>query len=244
MKSILLTRSQEDNFNIIRTLENDNNIILSKNSKNNIFIGKFKYICSPLIKYKNLEIDNNIVAGYNNIIITSQFASKILISWFNQQEELKKKFNIWVVGNLSSNLLSNNNFSIVYEAQNINDLIKNIPKEIYRQSIYLSSNEIAKNLPKEITRQIIYEVAYTQELNQIEKIKKGIDYILLYSQNSTKILNKLLSINNLLPYLSNSLVITISKNVADNIRFFPKNVIYCEGGKPEQMLKLLLDNAI
>lgn len=121
MKSILLTRSQEDNFNIIRILEKDNNITLSKNSKNNVFIKNFKYICSPLIKYKNLEISSNVIAGYNNIIITSYFASKILVSWFSEQEKMKKIFNIWVVGNSSAKLLSDNNFSIIYVAQNVDD---------------------------------------------------------------------------------------------------------------------------
>ncbi|MCC8417435.1 MAG: hypothetical protein LN588_02770 [Rickettsia endosymbiont of Bryobia graminum] len=242
MKSILLTRSQEDNFNIIRILEKDNNITLSKNSKNDVFIKSFKYICSPLIKYKNLEINSNVISGYNNIIITSYFASKILVSWFSEQETMKKIFNIWVVGNLSAKLLSDNNFPIVYVAQNVDDLIKKLPKRILTQTIYLSSNEITKNLSKEITRQIIYEVIYARRLNQIEEIKKGLDYVLLYSQNSAKTLNRLLIDNNLLPYLSNTIVITISKNVADNIRFFPKNVIYCVNEKPEQILELLLSH--
>lgn len=243
MKSILLTRSAEDNFNVIQALEQGNSLTSFWDSKNGIVIGKFKYICSPLIKYKNLEINSNVIIGYNNLIITSKFASKILISWFNQKEKLKTRFNIWVVGHSSSNLLTDNNFSVVYAAPNIDDLVKNIPKEIYKQTIYLSSNKITKNLPKAIKRQIIYEAIYANKLDQIEEIKKGLDYILLYSQNSVKILNRLLIDNGLLPYLSNTLVISISKNVADNIRFFPKNVIYCDNGRPDQMLKLLSSNS-
>lgn len=95
------------------------------------------------------------------------------------------------------------------------------------------------DLAAEIRREIIYEVEYASDLHQIDEIQKGINYILLYSHNSTNTLIELFTKNNLLPLLKNSIAITISKKVADNIRFFVKNVVYCDDGRPEQILELL-----
>ncbi len=254
MKSVLLTRSPEDNHNIISNLK-----LLDLT---NCY---FDYICSPLVEYEDLLVNSTILGGYSNVIITSKFAGKIFASWFNDKESLNItsqnkpniqipqsldfipnigiKKNIWLVGDSSKLLLLSKNITIKYIAENIADLIKNLPCEIYAETIYLSSNEITQDLPKEINRYIIYQVKYATELYQIEKIKKGIDYILIYSQNSAKALIKLLIKYNLLELLANSLVITISKKVADIIRFFSKNVVYCDNGKPSQMLELLIYNA-
>ncbi len=231
MKSILLTRSIEDNYDIIRTIENNNRALEQK----------FKYICSPLVQYKDLNFDPRILFNYTNIIITSKFAAKLFVSLISRYPGFKKdniNQNFWVVGNISNIILTQNNLIVSGVARNIQQLIKNFPPEFYKQTIYLSSNEITQELPSSITRQIIYEVQYISQLHNIEEIKKGVDYILLYSQNSAKTLIKLLADNKLLELLSNSQVIAISKKVADIIKIFSKNVIYCEDGKPEQMLTI------
>lgn len=218
MKSVLLTRSEEDNLEIIRSLQPNT----------------FKFICSPLVKYKSLQISENI-KDYSDIIITSKYAAKILAGNSKVWDDKK---NIWLVGKSSIGILQNK-FEIQYVAANIEELMQQLPQEIYSRTIYLSSNEITKDLPAEIRREIIYEVEYASDLHQIDEIQKGISYILLYSNNSTNTLIELFTKNNLLPLLKNSIAITISKKVADNIRFFVKNVVYCDNGKPEQILELL-----
>lgn len=222
IKSVLLTRSEEDNLEIIRNLQP----------------GVFKYICSPLVQYKSLQISDDI-GNYSDIIITSKYAAKILT---NYAKGLLLKKNIWLVGKSSAQMLQDT-FEIQYVAANIEELMKQLPQEIYSKTIYLSSNEITKDLPIKIKRVIIYEVEYARDLCQIDELQKGINYILLYSYNTTNTLIELFAKNNLLPLLANSTVIAISEKVADNIRFFVKNVVYCDDGKPEQMLELLLNDA-
>ena len=235
MKSVLLTRSQADNYDIIRALE-DNDIKCN-----------FNYISSPLVKPKNLRISSNILRDYHNIIVTSKFATKILVTWSAKQSSLVNnpiiKKNIWVVGNSSKLILEQNNFIIKYVAENVEDLIRNLPQAIYHQTIYLSANEITQELPNQIDRKIIYEITYANKLQKIKELEQGVDYILLYSQNSARTLIELLIQYNLLAILSNCLIITISKKVADIIRSFTKNVVYCYSGKTNQMLELLIRDA-
>jgi uroporphyrinogen-III synthase len=221
MKSVLLTRGAEDNLEIISSLQQ----------------GIFKCICSPLVQYKSLQITDNI-DDFSDIIITSKYAAKILT---NYAKDLLLKKNIWLVGRSSVQMLQDK-FEIQYVAANIEELMKQLPQGIYNKAIYFSSNEITKDLPAEIKRIIVYEVEYAKDLCQIEEIQKGINYILLYSYNTTNTLIKLFTKNNLLPILADSTVIAISEKVADNIRFFVKNVVYCDYGKPEQMLELLLND--
>lgn len=235
MKSVLLTRSAEDNYDIIRMLESKYFALGQAQLLNHR--PKFQYICSPLIKYRELGFNPAILYDYNNIIITSKVATKLFISQFSKHQNSVKQ--IWVVGDSSNIILRQHNFTVAYKAQNIQELIENIPTQLYKQSIYLSSNEITQDLPSAIKRQIIYEVQYANTLHHIEEIKKGVDYILLYSQNSAKTLVTLLKQNNLLELFFSTKLITISEKVATIIRFFTKNVIYCNEGKPEEMLILL-----
>lgn len=232
MRSLLLTRNQEDNDNIIRDLE-----------QTGVY---FNYISSPLVEYENLGLDSNILTNYSDIIITSKYAAKILASWFigeQYSDEYINRKNIWLVGNSSKLLLSSKKFLIKYVARNVEELLKNLPREIHDQTIYLSSNEITQDLPMKIDRHIIYQVKYATKLQQIEQITKGVDYILLYSQNTAQTFIELLMKNNLLKILASSMVITISLRVADIVKFFTKNVIYCDNGKPEKMLELLINDA-
>jgi uroporphyrinogen-III synthase len=232
MKSLLLTRSLEDNYSIIKELK-----------QKAIY---FNYISSPLVEYEDLGLDDNILANYSNVIITSKYAAKILASWYIDEQysdSYVNKKNIWLVGKSSKLLLSSKHFLIKYVAINVEELVKNLPHELYRQAIYLSSNEITQDFHAEIDRCVIYQVKYATKLQQIAEIKKGVDYILLYSQNSAKTLIELLRKNDLLKLLAGSTVIAISSKVANIIRSFTKNVIYCDHGKSEKMLELLIDNA-
>ncbi|MCC8416678.1 MAG: hypothetical protein LN575_04960 [Rickettsia endosymbiont of Gnoriste bilineata] len=225
MKSVLLTRSLEDNYDIIQELQRNHQC-------------SFNYICCPLVEYQTLPLDGTLLYDYPNVIITSKFAAKILA----RHQNIEKK-NIWIVGNSSKLILEQNNFIVQYVASNVQELLENIPPEIYHQTVYLSSNEITQDLPQAIKRHIIYQVKYATKLQHIAEIEKGINFILLYSQNCTKTFIELLIKNNLLESLANSLVITISKKVANIISSFTKNVVYCDNGQPQQMLELLIYNA-
>ncbi|XVN40555.1 MAG: hypothetical protein RCO49_07125 [Rickettsia endosymbiont of Argas persicus] len=224
MKSVLLTRSLEANQETIEEI-----------SKYNL---NFRYIECPLIKYKTLNFDTSLLKNYSNIIITSKYAATIIA-------EYKLKHNIWVVGDRSKQLLENKNLKIAYTAQNVDDLISRFPADLYEQTIYLSSNEITKDLPDKIKRHIIYNVEYLNDLplSVIKELKNSVDFILLYSQNSSKILVELLHHNNLPEYIQDSLVIAISVKVANIVRPFFKNVIYCDEQNPNNIIKLLSENA-
>ncbi|ABV73423.1 hypothetical protein A1E_02390 [Rickettsia canadensis str. McKiel] len=224
MKSVLLTRSLEENRKIIKEM-----------SKSNLDL---HYIHCPLIKYKILDFNVNILANYSNIIITSKYAAIIITKHYINQ-------NIWVVGNTSKKLLENKGLKVTYTAKNLEDLIEHFPPKLYEQTIYLSSNEITKDLPNEIARHIIYSVEYLNELpvSIIKEFEKNIDFILCYSQNSAKTLVKLLLQNNLLQYVQESLVVAISLKVANIVRPFTKNVVYCDDQNPNDIIKLLSDNA-
>jgi uroporphyrinogen-III synthase len=221
MKSVLLTRNIEENNETIKEI-----------SKYNLDL---RYIHCPLIKYKTLDFNINILDNYLNVIITSKYAASILADYDLIQD-------IWVVGNKSKQLLGK---KVAYVAKNVEDLIKHFPPDLYEQTIYLSSNEITKDLPNKIARHIIYNVEYLNELplSIIKEFKSNIDFVLLYSQNSATTLVRLLLQNNLLEYLQDSLVIAISLKVANIVRPFIKNVIYCDDQNPNDIIKLLSENA-
>lgn len=241
MKSVLLTRSWEANLETTQE------------------IGKyFHYINCPVIKYKTLDFNANILKNYSNIIITSKYAAIIInnlscrdliTASSNKLDSVDKsldyKHNIWVVGDKSREILINKGFKIAYAGKNVDDLMQHFPADLYEQTIYLSSNEITKDLPDKIKRYIIYNVEYLNELplSVVKELKNSVDFILLYSQNSAKTLLKLLGENNLLEYLQNSLVVAISLKVANIVRPFFKNVVYCDDQNPNDLIKLLFENA-
>ncbi|ASX27495.1 hypothetical protein BA173_00930 [Rickettsia sp. MEAM1 (Bemisia tabaci)] len=244
MKSVLLTRSWEAN---LETTQEINNHGLN-----------FHYINCPVIKYKTLDFDANILKNYSNIIITSKYAATIInnlscrdliTASSNKLDSVDKpldyKHNIWVVGDKSREILINKGFKIAYAGKNVDDLIQHFPADLYEQAIYLSSNEITKDLPDKIKRYIIYNVEYLNDLplSVVKELKNSVDFILVYSQNSAKTLLKLLNENNLLEYLQNSLVIAISSKVANIVRPFLKNVVYCDDQNPNDLIKLLFENA-
>ncbi|AFC71131.1 uroporphyrinogen-III synthase [Rickettsia australis] len=221
MKSVLLTRNIEENNETIKEI-----------SKSNLDLC---YIHCPLIKYEALDFNIYILDNYSNIIITSKYSANILVGYNLKQD-------IWVVGSKSKRLLGK---KVIYTAKNVEDLIKHFPPDLYEQTIYLSSNEITKDLPNKIARHIIYNVEYLNELpiSIIKELEKNIDFILLYSQNSAKTFIRLLLQNNLLEYLQDSLVVAISLKVANIVRPFIKNVVYCDDHNPNYIIKLLSENA-
>lgn len=224
MKSVLLTRRPKINRKTIKKI-----------SEYNL---NFNYIECSLIKYQNLDFNVEILKSYSDIIITSKHAAEIIVKHNINQ-------NIWVVGNTSKRLLENKGLKVAFAGKDIDNLMKHFPPHLYEQTIYLSSNEITTDLPYKIKRHIIYNVAYLDKLpvSVVKELKNSVDFILLYSQNSAKILVKLLDENNLLGYLQKSLVVAISLKVANIVRPFFENVVYCDEQNYNDIIKLLSENA-
>lgn len=227
-KSIWLTRSTAENQVLINKLRKYN----------------FLLIDSPLIMYSNVDFDANILKKYSNIIITSKYAANILVDTSFRCNF--KHLSAWVVGKISAEILASIDINVKFIARNVAELVDNIPENTYNSSIYLSSNEITKPLPSKITRYIIYNVKYINQIDQqtTSAINKGIDYILLYSQNCAKTLINLLVEQNLINLLLNTTVITISDKVAKEILPYFKTVLYCDKGRTNQIIELLITHAI
>ncbi len=208
-KTILLTRSQEDNK------------ILTK-----IFNQK-GYYCQnlPLISSVNLFEEVIIPRKYQNIIVTSKRAANLIAK---NQEEIK---NAWVVGASSALILQSKNYNVKYIASSASELSAILPDDIYESAIYLSGNFVTIEMPKEIKRQEVYKVSYKENLtrNEINIIKTSPEYIFIYSKNCAKTLVKLIMEANLLKYLENTVIIVISSNIAMVVEKYFKNTVICSG---------------
>ncbi|QQV75243.1 hypothetical protein H6P87_00793 [Rickettsia tillamookensis] len=262
MKSVLLTRSIKENNETIKEI-NQYNLDLRYIHCPLIKYEPLDFNIDILNDYSNIIITSkyaaNILAKYtadtSNVgsQISGESAQRIKIREHRRipkfdvpNLEVSKvydlKQDIWVVGSKSKRLLGK---KVVYTAKNVEDLIKHFPPDLYEQAIYLSSNEITKDLPNKIARHIIYNVEYLNELpvSIVKEFENNIDFILLYSQNSAKTFLRLLLQNNLLEYLQDSLVVAISLKVANIVRPFIKNVVYCDDQNHNDIIKLLSENA-
>jgi Uroporphyrinogen-III synthase HemD len=289
MNTILLTRSKEENANLIIKLKPYN----------------FNFVHCTLIDYKlnNHSVklhrnhlyhhhitDNMLSDRYDTFIITSKYAASIVAEYYNGllskhnmaekflgvrfykkrsivnlcehflgsndekiacQMKFQKKSNVdndvifWVVGNQSASILKQAGLKIAYIASDVEDLIKHFPKELYSSTIYFSGDKITKDLPHEIKRCIVYQVSYCETLTseQINAISNGVNYILLYSKNCARALVKLFKHYNLLKILENATIITISSNIASELKQYCNNTISCDNGKHEQIIELLINHA-
>lgn len=226
MTTILLTRSVAENATLKEELRSYD----------------FTYVDCPLIEYEDIGLPHEILKSYSHIIITSKYAAKILANHFNN---IRTSFKFWIVGELSAEILLSSGLQVEYIADDVNDLIVNLPKYIYKDAIYLSANEITLELPLGLERYIIYNVKYRQDFTkrEVELLNRGFDYIMLYSQNSATTLVKILQANNLYEKLQNATVIAISLKVAKEVLPYSKKIIYCEKGEHKKMTELLISHA-
>lgn len=224
---ILLTRSSEEN---IQTAEMLREIPL-------------ELYFAPMLSFEDLDIslDNT---EQKHLIITSKHAAKLV------SKNIKTPKECWVVGKESANILAkNNNIQITGIAQDIkqlNDIIDSVPlaehESFFNGSIYLSGNIITQELPLSIKRKVIYNTIYSTNLTEdiIKAISnKHIKYITVYSKNSSHTLISLLKQHNILRYVNSSVLIAISKHVADVFDGLVDNRIYPEEPNSESMLQLL-----
>lgn len=214
-KTVLLTRSNEDNK------------VLKK------ILNKKNYTCFELslIKHVHKPFDSRILDNFTDIIITSKRAANITPIVKNGLN-----INAWVVGKTSASMLQEKGYNVQYIASSANDLITVLPNNAM---IYLAGNNITTEMPSFVKTVEVYKVNYKDNLanTEIKLLKSSLDYILLYSENCAKALINLIVKNNLLKYLENSVVIAISSKVAKILESYFKNVV--AAASPEQILEEL-----
>ncbi|MFK8040293.1 MAG: uroporphyrinogen-III synthase [Rickettsiaceae bacterium] len=234
MQNILLTRSSNENQALIEELK------------------RWRFNCNtfslPLISYNDLKFDCiSIIANYQNLIITSKHAAKILSSaLLDLCDNYTNSIDVWVVGVESANILSAVSIiNVRYIAQNVNALLQHLPLQLYGNSIYLSGDIITKELPNMIHRKIIYKIIYLQELSAEQNdflINIRMNCILLFSQNTAKSLNRIVQIYNL-TQLKTTSVIAISEKVANIAKREFDDVICSHEPSATEMIKLLIRHA-
>ena len=221
-KTILLTRSEEEN-----------KILYDRLTK----IGYHCFKCS-LIKYYDVEFDYNILSQCSDIIITSNYAAKIL----KKRDNIPgvKANNVWVVGKLSANILKEKSYNVKYIASNAKNLKKQLVRGTCDDIIYLASNNITTPMPKAVRQEIFYKVSYKKELThqEIEYFKQKLNYILLYSENCAKTLVALLAKNNLFEYVADTVIIVISPKVAKVLKDYFHNIVICDNS--DEMVEKLM----
>jgi len=208
-KSVLLTRSKSVNAELKQSLEKH----------------KYELLECSLIDYELQPFDLSEFHGFQNIIITSFFAANKL------PDAPVNSMDAWVVGVKSAKILEAKGYKIKFISPDAETLKRQIPEEIYHDSIYPSSDQITVNMPLHITRKVFYKVSYKDSLSneQLLRYKQGIDYVLLYSENCAKTLVKLLLENDLMNYLENTTCIAISSKVERVVKRHFRNTQICHG---------------
>jgi len=200
-KTVLLTRSYQENIELV----------------NNLQPKGYDCISCAMLEYQIIPFDYSVLDDFSNIVITSKYAANLLGPNLSDHQ-------VFVVGALSARILEDKGYKVAYIANNASELKQYLEfKDI--KGIYLSSNHITIDMPTNVKKHNFYRVAYANDLSQeqLNAIKKGVDYILLYSENCAKTLVKLILEKQLLKYLANSVVITISSKVENVVKPYLKN---------------------
>lgn len=229
----MLAELKKDNFIVITTRSKEANYRLINNLKN----PKLTILPISLIKYEILDFDFSIIQKFSNLIITSNFVALNI-----PDNKFNSNIDIFVVGDKSAKILIEKSYNIKYCANNVKELIKNIPIKLYDFSLYLSGNIITTPMPSRIKRVILYNVSYLQTLNyfQIMLLKKTINYILIYSENCAKNFLSLLIKNNLVDKLKNTKILTMSYKAANILQNYSNSIsLFANAELIEQYLERL-----
>lgn len=220
MKSVLLTRSESANIQL--------KVELDKLGYESLECSLIDY---ELQNFNPLELNN-----YTDVIITSIFAAN------NLPVAPSTGLSAWVVGEKSAMILEKKGYKVKFFAKDADTLKRQIPSDIYENTLYLSSDHIMVNMPIAVSRRIFYKVTYRESLSssQILRYKQGIDYILLYSRNCANTLVKLILETNLVNYLESTTIIAISSKVKVEVQQYFSNVVVCPGA--DSMLEYLKKN--
>lgn len=211
--------------------EDENNIITAKLAEKNI-----GSISKPILNrtINNSILEHAILASYGkNIIITSKFAAKILISYF------PKGLNCYVVGNKTAHLLKENGFITKLITRNAKELIDTIKEINLENFVYLRGNLITHQMPLGVNEYIIYQSKYLKTLdkNDIELLSaKNLKFIFIFSLASAKAVTFILKKYNI--SLDNFTFVTLSKKIANFIKEKSIRVHYSENCQIEEMIDI------
>lgn len=217
IKTVLLTRSSEDNIALKEILESK---------------GYNCFTCS-LLEYSPIAVDYEILDNYSDIIITSAKAA-LLVPYTSRPK------NAWVVGKRSAEILRAKNYHINYVASSALELRAILPQSSYEAMIYLASNIITIQMPENIRYLNVYQVKYKSTLSteEIACFVAGLDYIVVYSQNCAKTLISLIMANNLLKYVAKTRFIAISSKVSKIAEGYFNSITSCSNA--EEILETLV----
>lgn len=220
LKNVLITRSAEEN------------LILSQKIKE---LG-LNPLSTPMLSYEQLQYNFAKFAFYKNMIVTSKFAAKIVADGYTYH------IKAFVVGEESAEILrSNKNIEVAGVYDNVEGLIGKNSTCNDVDTVYFSGNYISHEIPF-ATRYIIYNTHYTKEFskNMLETIAQGrADFIMLYSKNSAINFIDLIKRYKSLQNLQNSVVIAISKEVADIVQDYVKRVFFPKKPNADEMIEIL-----
>ncbi len=163
-KTILLTRSLENNFDL----------------KNKLLLKNYQVLEEPLIDFlvKEEQLQNlkEIIANHI-LIITSKFAAMYIAKAYKNQN-----IECYVVGEDTANLLSKNGFKIKRSFQNIRELENEVTPS--NNLLYIRGEIITQQLNLKQRESIIYSTIYKNRLaqNVIDLINKDeLDIVSIYS---------------------------------------------------------------
>lgn len=227
MKRVLVTRSKEENDRL--------QTILAKKD--------FEVVVVDMLRHRpDLEALKSI-GKFDYIIITSKFAAIIFSDYCNFA------CNILCVGMESSNILNKNkNIQVSSVFGNVDELISKMNElkdnsDVVSGFVYLSGQYITKEIPN-ADRLIIYKTEYLNDISEkvIDGIRNnGINFIMIYSRNCSQNLLRVVKQHKLLPYLKSSVLIAISKNVAEPFYQLGIKVLYGTISSEEEMINLLVN---
>lgn len=223
---------------IILTRSLSENLILEKQIKESIVSSDIDILKLNILSFKDAVFDFSDFSSFDNIIITSKHAAKILSNNIYNQ-------NAYVVGDNSAAILRSKNYNIKYVATNVQEIydivMRHQSSNKVEEFIYFSGDNITLEMPPVVRREIIYETEYKKVLDakDVAYINKGVDIMPVYSTNCAKALIFLLDSENLIKNVANSRIIAISSNIADVLAGSCNNITIADS--PVQMTEKILE---
>lgn len=217
--------------NVIITRSHEENVMLTQKIK----VLGLKPIASSMLSYKVVLCDFTKFKTYTDLVITSKFAAQIVAAGYPYN------INAYVVGDESAEILRQNQKIHVKEVYDSISSLQRVVGLSPDNTLYLSGNHISEEIPF-VDRHIIYNTEYAKSLSPaaLEIIcQNRVDFLMFYSKNSAQNFIALLKPHIHLQNLQNSVVIAISREVADVLVAYVKDVLYPERPNAAEMIELL-----
>lgn len=173
-------------------------------------------VLEPMLTYVSKYTGDvlRLICGANNIVITSKYATAILVHEVEADLLRQKKY--FVVGNSSAKLLADNGISVAAICKNAKELYS-LLYESSDKFLYLSSNEITMEMPSNAERIEIYNTIYTEQLSPqtLSLIyERSIDCIMFFSSNIAKAFIEIVISMDLVDFIKNVTILCMSDKIA------------------------------